>query len=377
MQQNKYLQPIFINSRKWLENMADAKTTRRRATPASGKAASAAPLRVNLALQGGGSHGAFTWGVLDRLLEDGRIGFDGISGTSAGAINAAVMVDGFVRDGMDGARAALERLWRSVSASASVSPIRRSPLDVLFGNWNLDMSPSYVGFDLMSRLVSPYVFNPLDINPLKAIVKDNVDFDRIRSCTEFKFFVSATNVHTGKVKVFSGADITLDSIMASACLPHLFQAVEIDGVPYWDGGYVGNPVLFPFHHKCDTDDLLLIQINPIERKTTPTTASEILNRMNEISFNSSLLKELRAIEFVDRLIDRGVLDDSVYSRVRLHRIDGGTEMARLQASSKYNAEWEFFVLLRDAGRDAASAWLDEHIDKVGKESSLPIESVFS
>ena len=335
------------------------------------------PRRSIWRCRGGGAHGAFTWGVLDRLLEDGRIGFDGISGTSAGAMNAAVLVDGWVRDGADGAREALENFWHAISIAAHASPIRRSPIDLMFGNWNLDMSPAYIGFDLMSRLVSPYAFNPLNINPLKMLVEENVDFDRIHTCSDTNLFISATNVHTGKVKVFTGDEITADSVMASACLPHLFQAVVIDDIPYWDGGYVGNPSLFPFHNSCSTDDLLLIQINPIERKSTPTSASEIMNRMNEISFNASLLKELRAIEFVHRLIEQGVLDGNAYSNVRLHRIDGGEDLASLQASSKFNAEWDFFVLLRDAGRNAASLWLDAHADKVGRESSLPIETVFS
>lgn len=337
---------------------------------------SAAPAPVNLALQGGGAHGAYTWGVLDKLLEDGRISFEGVSGTSAGAMNAAVLADGFASDGRDGARAALEAFWRAVSLAGSGSPIRRSPVDLFFGNWNLDASPAYVGFDLMSRLVSPYEFNPLNINPLKELLEENVDFDRVRACRDLKLFVSATNVQTGKVRVFTGAEISADSVMASACLPSLFQAVVIDGVPYWDGGFSGNPVLFPFHYTCKTNDLLLIQINPIERAATPTSAREIMNRMNEISFNSSLLKELRAIEFVARLVDQGALDGNVYSQVRLHRIDGGEALADLQASSKLNAEWAFFVYLRDCGREAAAAWLDLHADKVGVESSLPIRSMF-
>lgn len=340
------------------------------------KTAAAKPANVNVALQGSGAHDAFTWGVLDRILEDGRIGFEGVSGTSAGAINAVVLADGFAEDGPDGARAALERFWYAVSVAGRASPIQRSPIDQFFGNWNLDVSPAYIAFDLMSRLVSPYELNPLNINPLRDLVADNVDFDRVRACTELKLFLSATNVHSGKVKVFTGDEITPDSVMASACLPHLYHAVEIDGVPYWDGGYSCNPALFPFHYSCTTDDLLLIQINPIERLETPTSAREILDRMNEISFNSSLLKELRAIEFVARLIDEGALDRGHYSQVRLHRIDGGETLAELQASSKMNVEWAFFTMLRDKGRDAASGWLDAHAHQVGTESSLPIRSLF-
>ena len=349
-----------------------AKTSR-----SAGSRARVKPAPVNIALQGGGAHGAFTWGVLDKLLEDGRISFEGISGTSAGAMNAVVLADGFARDGRDGAREALENFWRAVSLAGRASPIQRSPIDVFFGNWNLDVSPAYLVFDLMSRLVSPYTFNPLNINPLRQLLDDNVDFDRVRACTELKLFICATNVQTGKVKVFTGSDVTSDSVMASACLPHLFQSVIIDGVPYWDGGFSGNPVLFPFHYECETDDLLLVQINPIERDETPTNAREILDRMNEISFNSSLLKELRAIDFVARLIDEGVLEKGKYSQVRLHRIHGDETLAGMQASSKFNAEWPFFVLLRDAGRDAAAEWLDINAHKVGRESSLPIRSLFA
>lgn len=353
--------------------MTEKQATRRRTRPRQKKPARAL---VNLALQGGGAHGAFTWGVLDALLEDGRIAFDGISGTSAGAMNAVVLADGFVRDGRDGARASLEKFWRAVSRAAHTSPLRRSPMSVYFGDWNLDTSPGFMAFDLMSRLVSPYEFNPMNVNPLRDLLDENVDFDRVRHSGDISLFISATNVHTGKVKVFRGEDVTVDSVMASACLPHMFQAVVIDDVPYWDGGFAGNPVLFPFHNSCSTSDLLLIQTSPIIRKSTPSSAREILDRMNEISFNSALLQELRAIEFVDRLIDKGVLDDDRYRQVRLHRIDGDKGLEPLRASSKLNTEWPFFVHLRDLGRDAAAQWLDRHADKVGRESSLPIASVF-
>ncbi len=356
--------------------MTQKKTTDTRAQPRRRKPKSGS-LPLNLALQGGGAHGAFTWGVLDALLEDGRIAFEGISGTSAGAMNAVVLSDGLARDGRDGARGSLEKFWRAVSRAAHTSPIQRSPLNILFGDWNLDTSPTFMAFDLMSRLVSPYEFNPLNINPLRELVEENVDFGRLRNSGDISLFISATNVHTGKVKVFKGAEVTVDSVMASACLPHLFQAVVIDDVPYWDGGFAGNPVLFPFHSACATSDLLLIQTNPISRKSTPNTAREILDRMNEISFNSALLHELRSIEFVARLIDQGVLDKDRYSQVRLHRIDGGEALEPLRASSKLNAEWPFFVHLKNLGREAATEWLEQHADKVGKNSSLPIASVFN
>ena len=333
--------------------------------------------KVNIALQGGGAHGAFTWGVLDRLLEDGRIDIEAISGTSAGAMNAVVVADGLMRnDGPDGARQALQDFWEAVSREGAKSPIQRSPLAVLTGDWSMDTSPSYIFFDLMTRLVSPYQFNPLNTNPLRDLLKSQIDFERLTTCDEIKLFISATNVHTGRVKVFTCGEIALDVVMASACLPFLFQAVEIDDVPYWDGGYMGNPVLFPFYDACDSSDIILVQINPIERKTTPRTATEILNRMNEITFNSSLLKEFRAIEFVDRLIGEGKLDPSDYKEVRLHRIEATEEISALSASSKFNTEWPFFLHLRDIGRDAAELWLEEHYDQIGKESSFDIRNQY-
>ena len=342
------------------------------ATAASGKS----PKMVNVALQGGGAHGAFTWGVLDCLLEDGRIDFEAISGTSAGAMNAVVVADGLMRGGPDGARQALEDFWKAVSREGAKSPIQRSPINVFMGDWSLDTSPGYLFFDHLTRLASPYDLNPLNYNPLRDLLEAQVDFDRITAGNKLKLFVSATNVHTGRVRVFTCGEITPDVVMASACLPFMFQAVEIDGVPYWDGGYMGNPVLFPFFNSCASSDVVLVQINPIERKTTPRTAREILNRVNEITFNSSLLKELRAIEFVARLIDDGKLDPADYKQVLLHRIDAVEELAPLSASSKLNAEWAFLVHLRDIGREAASRWLERHYDRIGEGSSVDIRTFF-
>ncbi len=335
------------------------------------------PKPVNVALQGGGAHGAFTWGVLDRVLEDGRIDIEAISGTSAGAMNAVVLADGYATGGADGAREALERFWQAVSREGSKSPIQRSPFDIFWGNWSLDHNPAYLIFDVMSRLVSPYQFNPLNINPLRDLLEAEVDFDRVRHCQDVKLFLSATNVHTGRVKVFGTKEVTSDVVLASACLPFLYQAVEIDGVPYWDGGYMGNPVLYPFFYDCVSPDVLLVQINPIERMETPQTAREILNRVNEITFNGSLLKELRAVEFVTRLIDSGKLDATEYTRVYLHLIEGGEAMRPLSSSSKVNAEWAFLTHLRDIGRSAADVWLDENFERLGKESTADLHALFS
>ena len=331
---------------------------------------------VNLALQGGGSHGAFTWGVIDKLLEDGRVGIEAVSGTSAGALNAVVLADGMVRGGFDGAREALRDLWHAVSKEGARSPIQRNPINMLLGDWSLDNSPSYLFFDVFTRMVSPYEMNPFNLNPLRTLLEAQVDFERLRHCTRSKLFISATNVHTGRVRVFKTWEITSDVVMASACLPFLFQAVEIDDVPYWDGGYMGNPVLFPFFDSCASADVLLVQINPLDRMETPRTAREILNRVNEITFNASLMKEFRAIEFVARLIESGKLDPADYKQVLLHRIQDDEIIEPLSASSKLNAEWAFFTHLRDAGRDAAQRWLDDNYDSVGKHSTADITSLF-
>ncbi len=331
---------------------------------------------VNLAFQGGGAHGAFTWGVLDKLFEDGRIWIEAISGTSAGAMNAVVASQGMYDAGGDGARAELERFWWEVSRAGQTSLIRRSPFDILSGNWSLDSSPGFVWLDLMNRVASPYDTNPLQLNPLRDLVEKFVDFDKVRDCEDMPIFISATNVETGRVRVFSREEITLDVVMASACLPFMFHAVEIDGVPYWDGGYMGNPVLFPFVDNSPSADVVIVQINPVVRKGAPRTAREILNRVNEITFNSSLMKELRAIDFVDRLIDEGKISDTEFCRMNVHIIEADEEMKALGASSKMNSEWAFLVHLRDIGRRAARAWLECHFDDIGDRSTVDLRSMF-
>jgi len=349
---------------------------------AAGARASAGVKLVNLALQGGGAHGAFTWGVLDRMLEDGRIGVDGISGTSAGAMNAAVMITGLAEAGPAGARAALGRFWRALSDAGAASPLQRSPLDRMAGflsgdPWSFDRSPAFFFFDVLTRFASPYELNPLNYNPLRDLVADAVDFEAVREFREVRLFVSATNVHTGKVRVFSGAEITLDAVMASACLPQMFHAVEIDGAPYWDGGYMGNPPLFPLFKDARTTDLVLIQTSPIERHETPRTAREIANRVNEITFNSTLMRELGMIDFIDRQLASGRLDGKHFRQVWMHRISAEPEVAAMSDSSKLNAEWDFIVHLRDAGRAAAQAFLDGHFDDLGRRSTFDVAALLA
>jgi NTE family protein len=330
-----------------------------------------APVLIDLALQGGGSHGAFTWGVLERLLEEPWLRIDAISGTSAGAMNAAVLIDGHVTGGAEGARAALERFWRSVSEAARLSPLRRTPLDVLLGRWTLDYSPAFIAMDLASRLFSPYDLNPGGSNPLREILAQSIDVGRLAQAP-IKLFVTATNVRTGRGRVFRNADVTPDALLASACLPTMFQAVEIDGDGYWDGGYSGNPTMTPLVRECDASDTIIVPINPVERPGIPRSARDILNRLNEVSFNAVLLKELRMIALLRRAADPGSGEGAAWAGMRIHlvRNDG---MAELGYSSKLNAEWEFLSLLRDRGRAAATAFLRERGDDLGRRSSLDLD----
>ncbi len=331
--------------------------------------------RIGLALQGGGAHGAFTWGVIDKILEDGRIEIDAISGTSAGAMNAVVLAAGLVRGGPDRAREELATFWRTVSDDAKVSPIQRSLLDVLLSNWSLDYNPALAALEMLSRVASPYQLNPLNWNPLRDLLARSVDFEAVHACNCIELYVSATNVHTGRARVFTTHEIDADAVMASACLPFLFQAVEIDGVPYWDGGYMGNPVLAPFFERDTCTDVLIVQVNPIERPQTPRTAREISDRVNEISFNAPLLRELKQVEFVNACLRRGELQGLGYREVFLHRIGGCNELLNYGASTKLNAEWAFLKRLRDTGREAAAQWLAAHFSELGSRSTLDFAGV--
>jgi NTE family protein len=326
---------------------------------------------VDLALQGGGSHGAFTWGVLDRLLEEPWLRIEAISGTSAGAMNAALVADGWTQGGAKGARAALEAYWRRVSQAAAFSPLQRSPLDRLMGRWTLDTSPAYLAMDLMARVLSPYDLNPFGLNPLRAILDESIDFGRIARAP-IKLFITATNVRTGRGRIFRNTEITADVLLASACLPTMFQAIHIDGEPYWDGGYAGNPTLTPLVRESDAHDTILVQINPRERPVPPRTANEILNRLNEVSFNSPLMKELRMIALLRQVADPGQGEGARWAGMRTHRIMTDA-LADFGASSKLNAEWAFVSLLKEEGRKSADAFLAAHGDDLGQRSTADID----
>jgi NTE family protein len=326
---------------------------------------------IDIALQGGGAHGAFTWGVLDRLLDEPQLRIDGISGSSAGALNAVVLADGFSHGGgAHGAQRALRAFWEAVSSASRFSPLQRTLLDRLLGQWSLDYSPGYLAMQLAGNLFSPYDFNPFNINPLRELLGRLVDFDRVRACSALNVFISATHVRTGRARIFRRHELDADSVMASACLPQLFQAVEIDGEAYWDGGYMGNPALFPLIDETDAHDLIIIQVNPIERAGVPRRAAEITNRLNEITFNASLIKEIASIMLLKELVDEEHIDRVRYTDMRLHLIGAEDELRRLSISSKMNAEWEFLEHLHDIGHTTAERWLAGNLQRMGKESTL-------
>jgi NTE family protein len=333
--------------------------------------------KINLALQGGGSHGAFTWGVLDYVLEDARLDIEAITGTSAGAMNAVVLAQGYLHGGRKGARASLARFWRSISDAAVLSPIARRTFDAFFHGWPINGRIAQYWGDLLTRMASPYELNPLNLNPLRDHLEKNVDFTKVRALTELKLFVAATNVRTGRIKVFEGHELTADHVMASACLPQLFQAVEIAGVPYWDGGYMGNPALFPLFYKTATPDIVIVQINPIERERIPRTPQDIQDRLNEITFNGALMGELRAIDFVNRLVDSGKLSRDHYMRPFVHRIDGGDALEQFPASSRLDASFALISALHDLGRKSAQQWLDQHYESIGKEGTLDLRIAYT
>lgn len=336
--------------------------------------------KINIALQGGGAHGALAWGILDALLEDGRLIIDGLTASSAGAMNALALTQGLYEGGPNGARAKLEEFWWETSkAGAIFSPVHGNPLERMLGTGSGENPYSYFMFDTMTRLFSPYQFNPFDINPLRNVLERVLDFEKIRACDQLKLFISATNVRTGKVKVFTGKQISLDAALASACLPYLFRAVEIDGDHYWDGGYTGNPALYPLFYQTESRDIVIIHLNPLYREEIPTTAPEIMNRINEISFNDSLLKELRAVSFVKKLIEHDMIRDEykhMYKDVLVHSVRADDMMKDFSITSKFDTDWDFLTMLRDTGRAGMKIWLDEHFDNLGKEASVNLHKEF-
>lgn len=333
--------------------------------------------KLNLALQGGGAHGAFTWGVLDRLLEDERIEVEGIVGTSAGAVNASILAYGLETGGPPKAQELLRRFWEINSEFGEKSPFQPTICDKLFGSrGSMEYSPFWQSFDMLSRTFSPYQWNPSRTNIFRDIIQELIDFPRLRESRNIKLFICATNVLTGRLKVFESREITPEVILASACLPYLYQAVEIEGEYYWDGGYMGNPPIFPVIYNTSCQDVLIVQINPINIPEVPQSAPAIFDRINTLSFNSSLMREMRAIYFVTSLIEKGELDKRKYKHTFVHTIDAEEEMAKLASSSKMNLDMEFLLYLFAIGKEKADVFLRENYAKIGRESSTDIAAKF-
>lgn len=336
------------------------------------------PKRINLALQGGGAHGAFTWGVLDGFLADERIVVDGVTGTSAGAVNAVLFADGLAEGGRQAAHERLAGFWQAASRGGNLPAAQRRVLDRLFSIMPFEGSLMEAWAGAIQRYFSPYDLNPFDINPLEDLINRFVDFERLAAFEPLQVFVSATNVQTGKLTIFRRESLTCRAVMASACLPTLFRAVEIDGVPYWDGGYMANPALFPLYRTTEAEDIVIVQLNPVVRMETPTSPRQISNRINEITFNSPLMGELRAAAFVARLIDEGKLvrgrGTGQYRHINIHRIALSDSLADLTASSKIDNDYEFLLRLHEAGHKAARQFLKDHFDDIGVRSTLDLEA---
>lgn len=332
--------------------------------------------KISLALQGGGAHGAFTWGVLEKILEDGRIEIEALCGTSAGAMNAVVVAYGLQTGGRQGAIDLLERFWRKISRHQHFSLLQPSFIDKRLANGRLDYSPIYQMFDFYSMLFSPYQFNPMDYNPLRNTLLELIDFNKLREFKAMKLFVCATNVRTSRAKVFDISEMSVDAVLASACLPFLFKAVEIDGEHYWDGGYMGNPPIFPLIDGAESADILLIQINPIKIDKVPQTAEEIRDRVNTLSFNSSLMHEMRRVNFVQKMLADGYNMHGILRNLRIHNINPEAALGRLSVATKMNADWTFLQKLRRLGHAMAEDWLRDHFQDVGVTSSCDVKEIF-
>jgi NTE family protein len=338
------------------------------------------PKTINLALQGGGAHGAFTWGVLEQFLKDGRVKFHTISGTSAGAMNAAVMISGLIKGGVPEALRALELFWKKVSESGRFGLFAATSATQQYANlMNMFTAGAYAGFDMLSRYFSPYQFNPSGHNPLKDILNGVVDFEALRKSKDYVLHISATDVLNNRLKIFTGHELSVDALLASSCLPQLFQAVEIKGHYYWDGGYMGNPTLFPLANCKAASDILIVQIDPIQRTKLPTSSEDIADRLNEISFNAPLLVELRGLHLINELLLKGHLkeEECGLRHLRLHMVNDEKTMRELPLETKFNPDWHFLNTLRVAGQRAAEHWLSDHYADVGKKSTFDIDQITS
>lgn len=333
---------------------------------------------LNLALQGGGSHGAFTWGVLDALLADPRITLEGLSGTSAGAVNAVALASGYAKalaagtDPRRGARDSLARIWDQIAAWGALGSLQKRFGSMLWGGFPPELAPTNIWASTMRGLFSPYQSNPLDINPLRTLMEQEIDFDAIARMTQLQVFVSATHVRTGRAVIFSGQRLNAQAVTASACLPMLFRAVTIEGEDYWDGGYSVNPPLTPLIGQCACADIMLVQINPLRKDSTPQKPDEIADRVNELTFNASLLTQMRSIDFINTLLKEGALQPHRAKQVLLHRIDGGEAMKKYPASTKSSTDAAMIHSLFEMGQQGTRNWLAQHFDAIGRHGTVDI-----
>lgn len=354
---------------------ADQMDGNEQASPRPHRATRPGVKRISLALQGGGSHGAFTWGVMHRLISEPRIYIDGLSGTSAGGMNAAVFADGFLKGKRQGAIDALQAFWMGVSELNALPRTLPRGMPGLPG-WNVDSDPTFMWLDYATRVFSPLQLNPMRINPLGDLLRDLVDFTNLRRHPQVKLFVTASNVRTCRSRLFRTPEISAEALLASACLPLLFEAVEIDGEYYWDGGYLGNPAIHPLIHECDSSDVVIVQVNPMNRPDVPMSARDILNRINEMTFNSSLVREMEGFVTLTRLIESGELQNDRYTAVRFHEISAEAELAEMGALSKMNTERAFLEYLHQLGYETADKWIAENFDRIGWESTIDLAGKF-
>ena len=332
---------------------------------------------INLALQGGGSHGAFTWGVLDRLLEEEKFEIEGISGTSAGAMNAVALAHGYLEGGNEGARKTLAEFWNALSIK-SLSDSQLAAVDRLPG---VDLSPAFSLMRSLGWFLSPYQFNPLAFDPLRHIVDQLIDFERLRKESPIKLFIAATQVRTGKIRIFETHELTTDALLASACLPSLSHAIEIDGEAYWDGAFAGNPAIYPLLHNCKTDDIVVVLLSPLEIETKPVSAEEIRDRTTELGFNAAFLREMRAIADAKERFGRGIFTLGKLERrlrdTKIHLIEADNLMNNLSHNSKLDTSRAFLDMLFNEGRDHADTWLQKNVKQIGKKSTVDLMKVFA
>lgn len=327
-------------------------------------------INLSLALQGGGSHGAFTWGVLDRLLEEDSIHISHISGTSAGAINAAIVACGIAQGGPQRARELMHVFWEEASDQSWCNPFNSFGVSTP-GN---SMSPFTWMLNAASNFLSPYQLNPFNIDPMRELVEKHIDFAAIRACRAPDLYISATNIRSNKLRIFTSPEMTSDMLLASTCLPRVHQSVQIDGEHYWDGGYMGNPVLEPLIYHADTDDLMIVQVNPTERSSLPLTADEISDRLSEITFNAGLMREIRHIAIISQWIEEGRLKDSPIHKTNLHLISANAFTQEMSPQSKLDTSWSFLQKLFHAGRQHTEQWLQQHGKCLGERSSLDLDN---